>query len=280
MPEADDPIPTNAVHALFPLSGAHSAQNCEVCHVEGAAEQGLTPSNDPEFVTALGLDCLGCHTDTQQQTFPSGHMDGRSCADGGGCHSTSDWCWKQVRTDCGALDDTGIEINHTVEPLSDLFPLDGPHALGCGSCHAGDEANERGGAKFCDNCHEADRPAGHYPPQRVGAESKERGCKACHAGENANRQLVVPASWAANASVHDFHWPHAVVEDWDVNPQALRSPDDWTTSCDGCHVTAQYGSYTCSEACHTRAEINPLSSLHENVTYSECADCHAHGTTN
>ncbi|MEZ4320208.1 MAG: hypothetical protein R3F61_22205 [Myxococcota bacterium] len=280
VPEEEEvPIPTSGVHAEFPLTGAHSAQNCERCHIDAAAEQGLTPANDPEFVTQLGIDCLGCHTDTVQQKFPGGHMDGRTCADGGGCHSTSDWCWKQVRTDCGDIlvDDTGIEIDHSVEPLLDIFPLDGPHQLGCSSCHAGAESNERGYAKFCDNCHADDRPADHYPPPRDGAESKERGCKACHSGENAQRQLLVPASWASNATRHDFIWPHAVVQDWDVSPPVLRAEDDWTYSCDGCHLTAQYTTYTCSEACHTRAEINPLSSLHENATYDICADCHEEG---
>jgi hypothetical protein len=282
VPEEDpvDTGPPMGVHALFPLTGAHAGQNCDACHVDGAVEQGLASPGSGDFITNLAIECETCHLDVTQAFFPQGHMEGRSCADGGGCHSASDFCWKQVRTDCGdiVLDDTGIEINHSVEPLSDIFPLDGPHgALSCGDCHPGQESEQRGGAMFCDDCHEADRPIDHYPPPREGAESKERGCKACHASENADRQLVVPADWTSNASVHDFIWPHSVVNDWDEIPPVLKLEDDWTTSCDGCHLTANYDTYICSEACHTRAEIDPLSSLHANVTYDQCADCHAEG---
>lgn len=277
-----DPVPPPDVplHQGFPILGAHAAVDCGACHIDGAREQGLPPERDTGWVNALRTDCLSCHQDTSASLFPGGHKEGRGCGDSG-CHSASDLCWGQVWRACGDPGDTDPP-----PPASHLgqtalnFPLEGPHALGCGECHAlaPDYTPEIGGGDDCTKCHERALPDGpgpdHYPPARAAASpDRERGCKACHATNDATGKLLVSPDWTTTSYLHVAVWPHAVVESWDVLPAVLRAEETWVSSCSDCHPTAgSYSAWQCV-TCHVAGTDISANGYHTDGT--PCIQCHA-----
>lgn len=261
-------VPTQAdPHTDFPLLGRHLSVDCESCHVAGAAEQGLESTNGNGWVDALDPSCLGCHTDTREAVFPGqNHGNAATCSEAG-CHASSDLCWRQVRGPC--VDVPTPEPGVTPPPFGHegdrglLFPLEGVHAdIGCGTCHDGaSDAEQAGGATQCEMCHtRADGPGvDHYVHPQGGGDS-DRGCKACHATEAADTKLIVPYSWFADFSRHDFIWPH-----------------NGAVDCKDCHTTPGSQSatdYDCS-GCHG-PDATPLTPFHDNVN-GACHDCHDDG---
>lgn len=271
-PASSDPVP-DEFHADFPLAGAHVAQSCEACHIDGAREQGLTPERASGWVNAVSTSCLGCHADTTAELFPGGHKNGASCADAG-CHSASDFCWRQVWAECGPPGEPPPPPGH-VDDLARIFPLEGAHGgLECGACHPGGQFEpQRGGGVECTMCHE--RPsADHYPPLRAGADPKERGCKACHAIDDVAGKLQVPADWNVDAYDHRTFWPHAVA-DFDANPPELRAEADWTVSCASCHEYPQsYANWACG-SCHPQDALLAANLIHNST--QPCIQCHPEG---
>lgn len=90
-------------HQSWPLTGAHTALDCTLCHDSGVFAG--TPT-----------DCAACHLGDYQATTNPNHVSsgfGTNCAT---CHSTNTWL--------------GAAFNHT-------FPIDsGPHiVLNCSDCH-------------------------------------------------------------------------------------------------------------------------------------------------
>lgn len=241
-------------HLNFPLQGAHGTLDCDDCHVDAAAEQGLTVQ--PGQQTGLDTECTSCHEDTRTDLFGAGaHYSPTSCGNNG-CHASYHECWATVYGgDC-----TGEppQAGH-VGDLAILFPLDAPHDVqGCSTCHAGAPAEQAGGSDDCMSCHTADRPADHYPP--YDAAKGERDCKACHAGEDATGKLLAPNAWGVDNVVHDFPVPHG-----------------GDAECTVCHTTPGSQSatdYTCTNGCH--GDLTTVSPLHQNFG-GDCAGCHEDG---
>lgn len=282
----DTAVPTSAPHENFPILGGHRAVECEDCHITGAQEQGL-PSDEPNgWVTLIGTDCLGCHTDTRDEIFPNGHKQQASCANSG-CHSGSDDCWRSVRGDCIVVP-TGEPpppIGHEGERAI-LFPLEGPHDVeGCATCHTGTaDEEQRGGHDNCEMCH--DRPSpDHYAAERNRAPNDERMCKACHAAEAADGKLEVHASFgtADGAVVHDLYWPHNRIA-IDNAPYPLKGETSWVSECIDCHQTpgVQDASGATCDYCHVddgdddEPHEMALPTIHD-VFGGPCVDCHARG---
>jgi len=120
----------------FPLTGAHTAVDCEGCH---ARETG--PDGRPVRRFA-GLDtaCATCHADTSPHRD---QFDGRACDT---CHDTA------------AFTLAGFDHTRT------RFPLDGAHAaVACASCHRTEEDAAGSFVRFrplgtaCADCHGSGR---------------------------------------------------------------------------------------------------------------------------
>lgn len=100
----------------FPLLGAHSAVECQACHVA------------PVHETNPGTDCYACHAEDD----PHAGQLGRACGD---CHNESKWS-DEVRFD------------HDFTP----FPLIGGHKeAACDDCHQSSRFSDAPNA--CIDCH-------------------------------------------------------------------------------------------------------------------------------
>lgn len=281
--ETGDPA-TGVPHEDFPIVGGHRAVGCDECHITGAAEQNLTPELPNGWVTAISTGCLGCHTDTRDTIFPTGHKEQASCADAG-CHSASDDCWRNVRGDCVIVPpgEPPPPIGHEGDRAI-LFPLEGAHAgIDCGTCHTGAaDEEQRGGAEACEMCHT--RPdAAHYPADRNRGPDDDRRCKACHAHEAANGALVVNTDFATDGVDHDLYWPHNRIA-LGTPPYAPRAETAWVSSCISCHPTpgVQDEAGVECDACHVPegtandpGEI-ALTPIHANFN-AACHTCHERG---
>ena len=99
-------------HDFFPLNGGHSALQCTQCHIGG--NFGSIPSA-----------CFSCHQDDYQRA-PNHEQFSQDCTQ---CHSTVAW--------------SDAVFNHR-------FPLQGPHARPCSTCHQGGDTS----SFTCLVCHE------------------------------------------------------------------------------------------------------------------------------
>lgn len=269
--EEDPIVPISATHTDFPLLGRHLSVDCEDCHIEGAAEQGLSSLRDNGWVDELSTSCLDCHIDTREDYFPNfNHGNGATCSAAGGCHSASDSCWREIAAPCIDVP-TPVTGEPTPPPpghngdLALLFPLEGVHlGPGCTACHRGAFEEQRGGSDQCETCHARALPDGpgddHYPPDQLTAPDSARGCKACHAAEDPTQKLLVPSDWTVDPVVHDFQWPHNGADeclDCHLSPGS-QTATDYTCTSAGCHGDLSPNAY--------HADPN-----------GPCADCHEEG---
>lgn len=133
-------------HALvFPLVGDHARQSCAACHAGG--RYNATPRN-----------CVGCHRASYDRTREPDHRAAGFPTSCESCHRASDASWSQGR------------FTHT------QFPLRGPHATDCRSCHV-----ETGNLRHfsCTVCHTRGETDEEHR-ERPGYRYDSRACYACH----------------------------------------------------------------------------------------------------
>lgn len=151
---------TVAKHAAtrLPLTDAHKAVPCEVCHVRDLppAPKLVKKAQRFKWTPHSGkLDCAVCHDDPHK-----GQFQRQTCAS---CHSYK-----------GFIPATfDAESRH--KRLS--FPLVGPHDIGCAKCHVtgfkhGKAVTYKGTPLDCAGCHQ-DPHAGQFADRRGG-------CLGCH----------------------------------------------------------------------------------------------------
>ncbi len=290
----------------FPLTGAHTAVDCDSCHRAGSTGQ-------LSFVNT-NTECDSCHlNDYLATTNPDHTASGlpRDCIE---CHSVISWA--------------GSRFNHSTTG----FPLSGTHkSLDCSACHTGNQFT--GASPDCWSCHQTDFEQTTNPPHQSQGFSHD--CQSCH-----NTSAWQPSTFDHNATgfpltgAHraaactDCHTggtyagtPTACVschqQDYDgtTNPdhQAAGFPTDcaschgtttWSgatfdhdslyfpiysgahagrwASCATCHINpANYGDFTCL-SCHPHDDKNSTDGHHSGVNgymyvSSACYSCHPRG---
>ncbi len=147
----------------FPLTGAHIATPCFVCHLQ---------SEDRWEFRNIGKLCVDCHDDIHYQYIDSAYYPKQDCQ---ACHSTEAWA--------------DIDFDHSRTD----FELEGAHARSdCRACHMDGEDQNQLNQEFkgldadCLHCHENV----HYGQfDHLG----EKNCNNCHGFED----------WTASRFDHD-----------------------------------------------------------------------------
>ncbi len=286
-----------AMHAFFPLDGAHAGLDCTQCHSGGryagvpntcaGCHAGDAPA--PHFPGACTLchttaawtpasfdhnafdtrDCSSCH----RRDKPAHHWSGQCSV----CHSTSGW--------------TPAHFDHAVAGATDCISCHsgdkpaGHWSAQCSACHGtggwlpAHFDHGAAGATDCTSCHSGDKPAGHWSVQcsachntgswkgasfnhgAVGATD----CQSCHnpprnhfAGQCS--QCHGTRTWAGATFNHSFPMNHG-----GANGQ-----------CSACHVGGGTD-YDCFK-CHNQNELDKKHNEKGIPDYaSHCLDCHSGG---
>jgi hypothetical protein len=132
------------VHNKFPLTGAHQAVACTVCHANGV-------------YSGLPHDCNSCHAQDYLNTNNPNHTAAAFSTQCQDCHSTTTW--------------GGAGFVHN------KFPLTGAHqATACAACHT--NGQYAGTPQACSACHLADYQAAANPNHA--AVGFPMTCEQCH----------------------------------------------------------------------------------------------------
>jgi hypothetical protein len=130
----------------FPLTGAHSAQQCASCH-----------SNN--VFTGLNSACVSCHLNDFTATTNPNHAAAGFPQDCQLCHGSTQW--------------TGATFNHSLTQ----FPLTGAHVtVQCASCHLNNQFT--GTSTNCYDCHRTEYTT-VTDPNHVAA-GFPTSCTSCH----------------------------------------------------------------------------------------------------
>lgn len=194
----------------FPLTGAHVAVDCEVCHT--SAGQGQMT-----FV-ARSSDCNSCHLKDYQAARNPDHTAGGFPHDCQACHATVTW--------------VGARFDHHAT----RFPLTGAHvAVSCAQCHG------TGGfgalPTACVSCHQADYDAATDPNHRQAQFATD--CASCHTTTvwtSATFTNHDAQYFPIYAGAHRGRWTSCST--CHVNPNDYRQFD-----CLSCHTQAQTTSH-------------------------------------
>jgi hypothetical protein len=130
----------------FPLTGAHRAVACNVCHAD-------------KVYVGKSTACASCHQNDYNATTDPAHVPARLASDCSQCHSTTSW--------------TGGTFNHSAT----RFALTGAHIpLDCNACH-GDNVYAGKGAT-CVACHVNDYNTTTNPGHQAAQFPTD--CVSCH----------------------------------------------------------------------------------------------------
>ena len=232
----------------FPLTGAHIATNCALCHVNGVYNG--TPT-----------DCYACHQTNYDQTTTPNHVQAGFPTTCVACHSTTDW-------------DSQFDHNTTD------FPLTGAHLTqACLACHADGVYN--GKPTDCVSCHQTDYDQTSDPNHAQAGFPTT--CAACHTTTNWDSQfdhgntdfpltgahlaqacLACHGDGVYNGKPTDCYSCHQA--DYDNSSDPNHQAAGYPHSCEVCHSTTNW------EAQFNHDATNfPLTGAH--VT-TDCAQCH------
>jgi hypothetical protein len=136
------------LHRLLPLDDCAS---CHAGHLTATRTVRNAAFDHTMIPAASRSDCARCHRPPADTWHPK---DPGQCSD---CHATAGWIPAQ--------------FDH-----AKYFPLEGPHAVACKTCHTGNDRS----TYTCTGCHE-------HSPERVARQHAEEGirrdlsdCVACH----------------------------------------------------------------------------------------------------
>jgi nitrate/TMAO reductase-like tetraheme cytochrome c subunit len=282
------PSTFNHATTAFPLTGAHAAAACNLCHVNGQ-------------YTNMPTACYSCHQANYEQATDPNHVAGQydhACAT---CHSTSGW--------------SPASIDHSTT----AFPLTGAHTtVACALCHVGGQfhgtpadcyschtANYNGAANHqssqyphtCTTCHStaAWRPSTFNHATTAfpltGAHTTV-GCTQCHV----NGQFPGTPTDCYTCHTTDYNnaenhvsgqYPHTCLTchnttAWDpssFNHSTTAFPltgAHRTVACPLCHVNGQYqGTPTACFFCH-QTDYNSTTTPNHNAAHfpTACLNCH------
>ncbi|MBI5646579.1 MAG: hypothetical protein HY962_06575 [Ignavibacteriae bacterium] len=213
------PSTFNHATTKFPLTGAHSAEPCQSCHINGNYSLTYT-------------DCAQCHLSDYNATTAPNHSTAQFPRDCQQCHTVS--AWKPSTFD------------HT----STNFRLEGAHnTVPCQSCHT----NGNYTLKYTDclQCHQQDFSGAKQPDHTAGGFPRD--CKTCH-----TNTAWKPATFDHAATAFPLTGRHQ------------------TEPCQSCHTNGNYTlKYTDCFACHTQEFNTALTPNHVSSKFShDCSICH------
>jgi hypothetical protein len=243
-----------AVHAFFPLTGAHALQQCQNCHPQGIY------AGTPNL-------CSTCHT----AVIPAGHYSGECSL----CHTTT--AWLPVNFNHQAANAVDCQSCHIkVRPAN--------HYSGqCSACHtttAWRPANfnhQVAGAFDCQSCHADKKPANHYSGQ----------CSLCHA-TTAWRPATFNHQAMGAVDCQSCHADKKPANHYNGQCSACHSTSAWrpanfnhqaagAVDCASCHSAnkpANHYNGQCS-ACHSTNAWRPASFNHAAAGATDCQSCHS-----
>ena len=237
----------------FPLTGAHAAVDCNVCHLNG------------QF-TALSAACASCHLkDFQSATNPN-HVAGGFPQDCSICHTTTNW--------------TGATFNHTTQTK---FPLTGAHInVACNACHVNNQF--AGLSMACASCHLKDFQAATNPNHVAAGFPQD--CSICHTTVNWSgavfdhtTQTKFPLTGAhASVACNTCHVNNVFaglsmtcvschLTDFQKTTNPNHVTGNFSQDCQVCHNTTSWDGASFD---HSKTAF-PLTGAHVNVA---CATCH------
>ena len=230
----------------FPLTGVHTSQRCESCHINGVFKG--TPK-----------DCASCHTSglrtSRSNTVkPANHLPTQLTCET--CHNTRSF--------------GGAKFNHT-----------GVVAGSCASCHNGSSATGKPSGHIatqatCDSCHKTTGWTGAKIDHSLFTAATN--CLSCHNGSTASGKPGNHVATSANCiTCHKTTtWTGAKVD---------HSTFTAATNCGSCHngATATGKSATHIPAgavncisCHTTTAWKPSRFNHtQTVVAGQCSTCHS-----
>jgi hypothetical protein len=261
--------PFNHERTDFPLLGAHTAVQCESCHVQG------------KRFSAATSDCYSCH----RKDEPHDGQLGRDC---GSCHDSLAWRRITFNHDNTAfpLRDKhkdvacfachfGNRYEHTPQQCVSCHAPDDVHrgerGAGCGDCHTTtgwntakfDHAREAGfsldgihARLDCADCHRSGQLKAGLP----------RDCVGCHRGEDAHATRF----GAKCNSCHGVEkWLPATFDHTRDTKWALQGLHA-KVECHACHtaVVADQHLDTVCASCHRASDV------HSGKLGTDCAACH------
>jgi hypothetical protein len=243
----------HTTQTTFPLTGAHSALDCNQCH------------GDYVFKGKSTL-CYACHTTDYNGTTNPAHKTGGFPTACESCHGTNNW--------------TSSTFNHNT---STKFALTGAHtSVACNQCHG--DGVYAGKSMLCYSCH-ADKYT--TPVLNHAAAAFATTCENCHTTTawnpgafNHSTSTTFPLSGAHPAvacsgchgdnvfkgkntlcySCHQADYTGA------TNP--AHATAGFPTTCESCHGTANWTSSTFN---HNTSTTFPLTGAHQAVA---CNGCH------
>ncbi len=241
----------------FPLEGAHQAQPCQACHVNGNYHLSYT-------------DCWQCHeSDFNGATNPN-HAAGGFGHDCTVCHQLN--AWSPATFDHAA---TG-------------FPLQGAHSQAqCQACHM--NGNYQLTYQNCYQCHQSDYSGALTPNHSANLFPQD--CSVCHTQtawqpstfEHSNTQFALTGAHQTRPCL-DCHTGGNYQIVYTDCYQCHQS--DYTTAVNPNHATNQF-SHNCL-SCHTTSAWKPSTFNHANTNFplqgahttKPCASCHINGNYN
>lgn len=210
----------------YALIGKHLAVPCEGCHGPGK----------PEAQSRL---CMDCHA----AALPSAaHYPGQEC---GSCHTPLGW----------------DVVDTTVPPDSTPDPGTGDTGHEPGWVH-----DPVGPKELCWDCHDEDRPTGHYWSADI---TFRWDCASCHTLLTWSDDPRTPELDTATTYEHGARTPHGMRN----NQNPIGDQTQWVISCDTCHP-AVLTQFDCVN-CHLERDSSLFP--HYNASNDDCLGCHPDG---
>ena len=241
----------------FPLTGAHGAVPCAMCHGDGVFRGKPTT-------------CVSCHTPEYTRTTTPPHPAAGFATTCATCHTTTSWLT--------------ATFNHTA---ATTFPLTGGHLTAtCVSCHA--DGVYKGKPTTCVSCHQPEYGRTTKPPHAAAGFATT--CATCHttaswltATFDHTIGTAFPLTGAhvavACASCHgDGVYkgkPTTCISchqsDYTKTANPAHASAGYSTDCTSCHTTTTWQGASFN---HNTATTFPLTGAH---IAAACGACHADG---
>ncbi|MCB9344642.1 MAG: hypothetical protein H6576_13145 [Lewinellaceae bacterium] len=245
----------------FPLTGVHTALDCNQCHINASGLQ----------FERIGNDCINCHRQDYAATTNPNHQQAGFSTDCQECHDLSNPGWG---TD---------KVSH------DFFPLTKGHEISdCKQCHTtGDFAST---SPVCNSCHQTNFN-NTLDPNHVAA-GFPNDCAACHTTD----PDWMPAEYIDHDAAHFPIYSGTHMGEWQKCSECHLNANNYAEySCTVCHKNPEtddghqgisgyvYDDNACL-ACHPSGNTDdafdhnntgfPLTGAHTTVN---CNECHANG---
>lgn len=278
---------SQSIPAINELHKGMISEDCMQCHTEHKGIDGEITSRFEHAILSVSMlnECLSCHNADYQKAHPGEY--GKNCKE---CHtSTKDW--KVITFDhrlvtssvlcaeCHLMPVEGLHIYygqncekcHTVETWKPAI-VDHTMVTGvnCVICHAKerDKAHPGKYGDTCESCHgTTDWKVVYFDHEKLTAGER---CVGCHS--KPEDSLHYEASSECETCHSTEKWKPALFEHISYFPLV----DEHLVSCDVCHETKDYKSYTCIN-CHTHntKKIRREHEEHDIFDYVRCLDCHS-----